>query len=106
MSDTPSNTHKSWIATISGAALWFITGTGAAIIGHLLPDAWATVFHELGGLIAAIGAATQVHQNTKATIATTTAVQQVTSAPVNLAPNAAIVAAQEQTVNRNPLTNK
>lgn len=108
MSDTTTTAHKSWVATIVGAILWAISGAGSAILGHFIPDAWLAVFHALGALITAIGAATQIHNNTKATVATTTAVQQVTAASVTLTPNPSIVAAQQgiATGQRNPLTNK
>jgi hypothetical protein len=94
MSDTPSSTHKSWLTTILGAVLWVITGTGAGIVSHFLPDTWVAVLHAIGELVTAIGAATQVHQNTQAAVATKEAVKQVTNAPVDLSPNPAIAAAR------------
>lgn len=98
MADTPppQNTHKSLIATIIGAVMWILTGTGASIVAHFLPAPIVTILHALGELLAAIGAAVQVHQNTQATVQTTAAVQQVTAASVNLAPNPSIVAAQQR----------
>jgi hypothetical protein len=92
---TLTTAHKSLIATILGALMWILTGTGASIISHFLPAWLVAIMHPLGELLTAIGAAFQIHQNTTATVASTAAVvAAVTSAPVNMAPNPAIVAAQ------------
>lgn len=94
MSDTTSQSHKSLWATVFGAVMWILTGSGAAIVSHFLPAPLIAILHPLGELLTAIGAAFSVHANTQAAVATTAAVKQVTVAPVDLAPNPSIVAAQ------------
>jgi hypothetical protein len=91
--------HRFSIGGILLTAFGFLS---SSLVLHFIPDQWAEVIKLLGAVLTAFGVTGQVAQNTKATVAQTETIKQVTSAPVDLAPNPAIVNAAA----RNPLTNR
>jgi hypothetical protein len=83
--------HKFSIAGILLTAFGFLS---SGFVMHFIPDQWADVIKLLGAVLTAFGVTGQISQNTKATVAQTETIKQVTSAPPDLAPNPSIARAQ------------